>query len=326
MNDFDVRGAAAELSLHAPSVLNTQPWQWRITATGLELHAATERMLPATDPDGRMLTLSCGVVLHHARVALAAAGRTVDVERMPPPADYQLMARLTLTGVQPADPFSSVLATAITHRRTDRRAFNARPVDEALLCRLRAAAQAQGVHAHLARRDQMPLLAIATGQAAVVEHDDRRLQRELHQWTHRPPSAGDGVPAATAVRTAPRRVPIRQHVPDTAAGLVAGEGFDLGASWIILYGPTDEPAAWLRAGEALSALLLTATAAGLATAPLSQAVEQPGPRALLRRLLPDGGHPFVVVRLGHVADPTPLPAAPRRNPATVIERDVRTQS
>jgi hypothetical protein len=63
---------AVEQALRAPSVHNTQPRRWRITPSGIELHADGDRHLAATDPDRRDLVLSCGAALHHLQVALAA--------------------------------------------------------------------------------------------------------------------------------------------------------------------------------------------------------------------------------------------------------------
>jgi nitroreductase len=317
----DVLEAAALRSLRAPSVLNTQPWRWRVTATGLELRADPSRQLTATDPEGQLLVLSCGTALHHARVALAAAGVTARVDRLPDPDDPALLARVVPVGASDPDPRSGRLAAAIDVRRTDRRAFGARPVPAQVLSRLRAAVEAEGTYLHVVRQDQMPLLAISTAKAAAAERDDPAYRAELDTWTHRPASAGDGVPAATAVRPAPRRVPVRDHVPDGTAGLAAGADHDQGAAYVILFGSAQEPADWLRAGEALSALLLEATAAGLSCAPLSDAVEVSWPRRLLRQLVADLGVPYLVVRLGYV-DPQapPLPPAPRRDPAEVIER------
>ncbi|GAA3223599.1 hypothetical protein GCM10017691_10710 [Pseudonocardia petroleophila] len=77
--------AAVERALWAPSVHNTQPWRWRFTASGIELHADPARHLTATDPDGRDLVLSCGAALHHLRVALAAAHLSAHVHRSPHP-------------------------------------------------------------------------------------------------------------------------------------------------------------------------------------------------------------------------------------------------
>jgi hypothetical protein len=70
-------------------------------------------------------------------------------------------------------------------------------------------------------------------------------------------------------------------------------------------------AAWLRAGEALSAGWLAATGLGVSVLPMSAAVEVPATRAALRRLLSGLGEPYLVLRLG-IADPdSSAPGTPR---------------
>ncbi|MEV6495423.1 nitroreductase, partial [Actinoplanes sp. NPDC051633] len=83
---------AARSSLRAPSVFNTQPWKWRIGTDTMELTAELDRHLAATDPDSRLLLLSCGAALHHARTALAAEGWAVTVARMPDPDRPEVLA------------------------------------------------------------------------------------------------------------------------------------------------------------------------------------------------------------------------------------------
>ncbi|MEV4492950.1 nitroreductase family protein [Micromonospora coxensis] len=312
---------AARLSLYAPSVFNTQPWRWRVTPTALELRSDGSRQLATTDPDGRLLTLSCGAVLHHARVALTAGGWTTTVDRLPDPADPGLLARVRATGPGTPDPAAGRLVDAVPRRRTDRRAYGDRPVPAEQLSRLRAAVEAEGAHLHVVRPDQMPMLAVSTARAGDAELADPAYREELHRWTHRPESSGDGVPAATAVRPAPRRVPVRDHAPGEAAGLQAGADFDRGAAYVILFGDRDDAAGWLRGGEALSALLLTATADGLATAPISDTIELAWPRRMMRELLADVGEPYLVVRVGWGPPADDLPAAPRRQADEVIEVD-----
>lgn len=309
---------AARLALHAPSVFNTQPWRWVVGSESMELYADRRRQLAMVDPDGRLLTISCGAALHHAHVALVGAGRTVRIRRLPDARQPDLLARLELAGVAEPDPDAAGLRAVIPHRRTDRRSFGAGPVPPAVLARLRAAVTAQGSDLHLVRPDQMPMLAVTTAQAAAAETADPAYREELHRWTHRPPDSGDGVPAATAVRQVPRRVPVRDFAPGGTAGLEVGAGHDRGAAYVILFGTGDEPADWLRAGEALSALLLAATREGLSAAPLSDAIEQAWPRRLTRQLLAGLGEPYLVVRLGIATDPSPPPAAPRRDPAEII--------
>lgn len=205
--------AAARQSLHAPSVFNTQPWRWQVTGDALELRADADRQLAHTDPDGRLLMLSCGAALHHARVSLTAVGWAVTVERLPDPGDPSLLARVRTTGPADLDVPAGRLVDAIPRRRTDRRAYGDRPVPEAVLARLGDAVEAEGAHLHVVRPDQMPMLAVSTGRAADAELADPAYREELHRWTHRPEGSGDGVPAATAVRPSPRRVPLRDYAP-----------------------------------------------------------------------------------------------------------------
>jgi nitroreductase len=311
--------AAAETALHAPSVFNTQPWRWRIVGDTLELYADPDRQLAATDPDGRLLLLSCGTALHHARTTLAAAGFTSTVDRLPDPAHPDLLARVHLKQSGPADPEAQRMAAAITRRRTDRRAFGDRTVSEQTLTRLRKHVEGEGAYLHVVPHDQVPMLAISTERAAGAERDDPGYREELDRWTNRPPGRGDGVTSSTAVEPALRRVPVRDFAPGGQAGLTAGEGVDLGAAYVIVFGTTDRRADLLRGGEALSALLLLATAEGLATAPLSEAVEVAWSRHLLTTLLSDIGEPYIAVRLGYPLAGEPLPPQARRAAAETIE-------
>ncbi|AGZ42709.1 Acg family FMN-binding oxidoreductase [Actinoplanes friuliensis] len=308
--------AAALAALHAPSVYNTQPWRWRISGDTMTLHADHRRELAVADPDGRLLLLSCGAALQHARTALAAAGWQAAVERMPEPG---VLARLTFTGEKPADPRAQRLAAAIVVRHTDRRAYAARPVPEPLLDGLRRIVEAEGAYLHVVRRDQVPLLAVAAEAAGNTELADPAYREELRQWTSRPAAAGDGVPATTAVRQELRRVPVRDFAPDGDAGLSAGDGHDTGSAYVVVFGSGDRPLNLLCGGEAMSALLLAATADGLATAPLSDTIEVAWSRQLMRDLLSGVGEPYLAVRLGYPADDAEPGTAPRRAPADVIE-------
>jgi hypothetical protein len=236
---------------------------------------------------------------------------------LPEPTQPDLLARLEIGGHQEPDQQARRLRGAIPRRRTDRRGFAATPLPDAALTRLREAAKAEGCDLHVVRPDQMPALATAATEAAAAELTDPAYRAQLTQWTNRPPGSGDGVPAGTAAPHGPRQVPLRDFTPDTHAGHQVGQGDDDGASYAILFGADDNPLAWLRAGEALSAVLLTAVLDGIGSSPMSDVLERNGPRQLVSRLLPDG-HPYLVLRLGlPVADDAP-PLAPRRRADKVV--------
>jgi hypothetical protein len=313
--------AAARASLRAPSVFNTQPWKWRISGAAMTLEVDPERRLPATDPDGRLLLISCGAALHHARVALAAAGWDAEVQLVPDKTRPDVLARIRLGDARPPDQQSVMMAEAIPRRRTDRRAFGDRPISEEWLTALRRAVEAEGAYLHVVAHDDVPLLALSTERAAEAASLDPAYRAELTRWTTRPAWTGDGVPPSTAVEAALRRVPVREFAPHGSGVLPVGDGLDEGAEYVVIYGNGDEPVDLLRGGEALSALLLLATAYRLSTAPLSEAVEAAWPRHLLHGLLSGIGEPYIAVRLGYLPDGASLPATPRRAPTDTIVFD-----
>ena len=308
---------AARLAQRAPSVFNTQPWRWRVGRNNLELLRDSEGALAVTDPAGRQLLLSCGAALHHARLGLTAAGRRITVTRFTDPAEPDLLARIDVGGRAVPDAQVRRLRGAIPRRRTDRRPFGATALPQAVLDRLREAAQAEQTGLHLLRPGQIPTLAAAATKAAAIELADPAYRRALDEWTHRPPGSGDGVPAGTAVPAGPRPVPVRDFTPGGTPGLPAGPGDDTGAAYAILHGSGDDRVDWLRAGEALSAVLLTSVVEGLAAAPMSDVLEVEESRRLVQSLLP-AGRPYLVLRVGVPVAAEAPPPTPRRRPDTVI--------
>jgi hypothetical protein len=91
--------------------------------------------------------------------------------------------------------------------------------------------------------------------------------------------------------------------------------------WAAAVGRSDEPVSWLCAGEALSAGWLVAIGRGLTVLPFSAPIEVTGTRELLRDMVADLGHPYLVIRLGIVGpaagDP---PRTPRLSAEQILER------
>jgi nitroreductase len=310
--EYETLTAAAQTALQAPSIFNTQPWLWRVDANALNLYADDDRRLTTSDPGGRFMILSCGLALHHARVALAAAGWRIDIQRLPQRDEPDLLARIRLVEPAMASVEDAALYRAIAVRRTDRRPFADRPVSDVEVRNLVAAAAREGVRLHDVRLNQMAMLAIAVAASQAEQARDPAYRNELLRWTNRPQWSHDGVPQATGVAHAARRVPVRDFVTPPNEGLPVAPGGDRGARYLIVNGHGDERLDWLRAGEAASAVLLTAVSHGLAVAPISDVIEVEHPRALVRGLLPRGGQPYLIVRCGYADETEPLEPVPRR--------------
>jgi hypothetical protein len=313
---------ATERALRAPSVHNSQPWQWRISNGVVELHADPNRHLVGTDPDRRDLVISCGAALHHLRVALADVGVPTTTERLPDPEDGTLLA--VVRSVGPVDAQDAALAAAIEERRSDRRAFRDEPVQLAQLNLLAEHAAAQGVGLIPVLSDgALARLATVLGEAATRERTVPGYAAELAIWSSRHAGGHDGIPTGsrTGRHVGPESAALR-HFPEGQLSqaphpLTAGPD---GATLMVLTTPGDSPVDWLRAGEATSAALLVATRNGLATTVLSQAAEV----AHTRRQLADTvlrvpEHAQLILRVGWAPDgAAALPETPRRPLRSVL--------
>jgi nitroreductase len=310
-----LRGAIA-LATRAPSVHNTQPWRWLLGDSSVHLMADRTRQLPATDPEGRDLAISCGAALHHLRVALSALGWGPEIHRVPNPADPDHLAALEPYPHTPSEEDIG-LAAAIPSRRTDRRHFSSWPVPTGHLdLMMRRASRAGGLLVPITDAAFRHHLVRAISEAGGRQEVNPDYTSEIAAWTGRSRLTDDGVLAAstpkhagyhgdTRMRTFPHGTLIESAVDDYE---------DDAAELLVLATPDDDLKSWLRAGEATSAALLTATDLRLAACPLSQATELADTRADIRRLvLDDAAIPHLILRVGwaHTAA-KPLPRSPRR--------------
>ena len=60
-----LRRAAVRATL-APSIHNTQPWRFVLSADALEIHADPARQLRVLYPRGRQMTISCGCAVQRS--------------------------------------------------------------------------------------------------------------------------------------------------------------------------------------------------------------------------------------------------------------------
>lgn len=140
--DRDAVEAVVALASSAPSLHNTQPWQWRLQQGVLDLRADRSRQLRVADPDGHSLHVSCGAAAELTQLALAAQGWAVDASLLSDPADPDLLARFHPTSRGEPNAEAAQRSEAASRRRSERRVFGPRPVSPQEIERLRDAAPA----------------------------------------------------------------------------------------------------------------------------------------------------------------------------------------
>ncbi|WP_432844997.1 Acg family FMN-binding oxidoreductase [Amycolatopsis sp. CA-161197] len=312
-DDFTVKTAVA-MAVRAPSVHNSQPWRWAVGSQSLHLYADPSRQLTETDPDGRDLLISCGAALHHARVGFAALGWQAEVRRLPNPDEPDHLAAIELHRHEPSMD-EVALAAAIPRRRTDRRRHSSWEVPRGHLEALAVAAGDEGVVLRIAKDAERYYLAVAIQDASKEHLADPAYRAELAAWSGRH-AAPDGVPSRNTPlpdRT-PGAIPSRRFADPELSEAVGAAGEDDETVLLVLSTASDDRLSRLRAGEATSAVLLTATSLGLASCPLTEPLEIRDVRRTVEEKVSGGTVPQMVLRIGWApVNADPLPATPRRD-------------
>jgi nitroreductase len=304
-----------EAATAAPSVHNSQPWQFEVGERSIDLYADVGRQLTFADAGGRSLLISCGAALFNLRVAADHLGFHPRVRLMPTPTDLTHVARLEVDHRHDRPGLMSDLYPAIWVRRTNRYPFWERRVPRGLLSRMQEAVTLENailrVYDDQAEVDRIVGL---LHDAERQERTDEQKSAERREWIGRT-APGEGVPRQSlGPRPKDRGTPFRDlDAGDLREREVAA--FEKAPSIAILSTVQDKPVDWIRAGQALERALLVATNEGVSASFMNQPVEMPDMRWLVRSPVSGSGQTQMILRLGYGI---PVPATPRRPVAEVL--------
>lgn len=298
----------------APSIHNTQPWRFGLdpASRSIEVRADRRRRLPMADPHLRAQHLSVGAAVLNLRVAAARLGWEPHVRLLPAADDPDLLATVRLAGpATDARPALAELYEAVERRHTSRMPFTGRPVPDPIVTEMIGAARAEGAHLDVpdivGTRRLLRLTQAAEARNAV--HQDRAAEERT--WITPPGTdASYGIPlTALGPRDASGRMPVRDFTGGLPAPRLPALRFERHAQVALLWTSYDRHEDWLRAGQALEHVLLTATRYGVRTSMLHQAMEWGD----LRAAMAGARHrccPQLLIRFGYGPDGGRTPRAP----------------
>lgn len=317
MADTELIEDAVRSACRAPSLHNSQPWQWVAGGGQLDLFLDPSRAM-VTDRSGREAVISCGAALDHLRVAFAAAGWRARISRFPDPKDPNHLASIDVTPAENVTDDEKRRASAIWARRTDRLPFIAPMNWEAFEPSLRGVIDNDAVHLDVMADDVRDRLAQVSWVAESVRLYDTAYQEELRWWTA-PFEAAEGIPYDALVSPAEReRVDVGRTFPmphnlERRTDIPADE-----ATILMLSTDDDTRLGALLSGEALSAVLLECTMANLATCPVTHVTELKVTRDMIADLMEEGRRPQVLVRVGVAPAAAEPPRPTPRRPLTEV--------
>jgi len=313
---------AVRYAILAPSSHNTQPWRFVIIGSELLVCADRTRSLPNIDPFDRELIISCGAALFNLRVTLAYFNVPVEITTFPHSVEPDVVARITFPASGPMLKDLTDLFDAITKRATNRGPFIEEEVPDAVIERLRSAAEWEGVDIGFAwTMNERERVAALIAQADRRQFDDPRFRRELASWIHTSRS-NDGMPASsqgfdTLIDVATPIAAMAIRTFDLGNGVAAAHKQLARGSPLLVALSTamDNNEAWLAAGQALQRMLLVATMANYATSYLNQPIEVSELRASLAAEMRTAPYPQLLLRVGRGST---VPHSPRRPIADVL--------
>ena len=311
---------ALQVACRAPSLHNTQPWRWVLTDRHLELFADPSRHAHSADGSGRQAMISCGAVLHHFRVAMAAAGWHTSVHRFPDPDDPLHLATVEFSPSPSVSEDQKRHADAIMARRTDRLPLAEPPDVEQLLSSLTVEDHGGAVRFDIVADDLRSALAEASSLTDTARLFDSDYHDELNWWTEQF-VADDGIPISALI-SAPEsdRVDIGRSFPVSSQPERRGDIGEDRSRILVVSSADDSRESVLRCGEALSAALLEATLAGFATCTLTHITELPSGRKVIAALIDADAIPQALIRIGLApALEAAPPPTPRRHVNDVLE-------
>jgi nitroreductase len=295
-----------EAAVRAPSVHNTQPWWFSHDELQISVHADTERRLRVADPQGREMMISCGAAVFNIRAALRHLGLVPEVKILPDPELRNLVARVTWGKHVAVAEYEQQLFTEIARRHTHRGGFDPRPVPASLLNAMcqEAAREHALMRVFTEDDERQALAAVVEAGDYALRHDKDRAAEQAH-WAPAPGYARlDGVPA-TAYPAEPERIephfPTRDFARGRGWGLpphADGPARQSAGAVALLATSDDDPASWVRAGQALQRVLLLASSCGVVAALHSQPLEVPLLREFTRGQFSSGAYPQMVLRFG----------------------------
>jgi nitroreductase len=300
----------------APSMHNTQPWRFRVGRDShtIELRADPARTLRYGDPDGRAVHIACGAALFNLRLAAAVAGRQPVVTLLPDPGQPLLLATVRLSGPCRAQPAERELHAAIARRHTNRNPFSSRPVPPGVLAELAEAAKLEGAILHVLDYNETVRVLRLARDAERDQLADPAYREELARWAGGA-RGRDGIPdSALGPRSVDGRAPVRDFRPAQPAPR-SYAWFEQTPQLAVLSVRSGGQADWLRAGQALQRVLLTATGRGISASPHTLPLET-ADTWLVRDPRSGSEQPQMILRIGYG---TAVPGAPRRPVSEVLD-------
>jgi hypothetical protein len=191
-NDFPHEGSTHDqlqfllrYAVLAQSFYNTQPWEFTIEDSQINVYANQSRWLKTSDPDQRELYLSVGCALENLLIAAEHFHLGHQISRFPEPHNNTWVARVNITTIDQSSALRSpALFSTITKRHTHHHRFDSRPLNSQHLMTIKKFLTEEDIWLQTSEDTKIrDKIAQYAAHANTILFSDKQFLKELNDWT-----------------------------------------------------------------------------------------------------------------------------------------------
>jgi len=310
----------------AQSFYNTQPWEFSIEDSQINVYSNESRWLKTADPEQRELYLSVGCALENLLIAAEHFRLGHQISRFPEPNNNTWVARVIITTISQSSALRSpALFGAITRRHTHHHLFDSSPLQKQHLQTIKKFLTEEDVWLEVSDdRNVLGKIAKYAEHANTILFSDGKFFKEIDQWVSK------GVLGQPWLKSHPMESESVSKNIETKSTKTVKKQKDSEQSMLkrlnrqeqeilitaptvaALSSPFDNHMMHVITGQIFEKLCLEAALLGIRCLPLNQLIEVPESRASVRELFPTlKGKPLVVFAMGYGEEETEREWTPR---------------
>lgn len=284
----------------APSVHNTQPWQFSVRGNQLTIAPDLSYPLPIADPYGHGLYIALGACAENFRIAAEAYGFTVTSQIL----DSSVLLALSAEPSQQPDESN---LQALKDRHSNKVVYDKASISEETIHSLQNITT-DGAQLRLLTSEQdMQFIADMHMQAAKKVVKEQNFVKELLQWLRtNTTKAGDGMPGFVAgnsnLKTRIGLFLFNKKPQIFAKAVLKDKELMSSSSAVALFSALENTSAsWLKTGMLIEKVWIAATKQKLVCHPLSPAVHDADTLSNMVQQFNLQGTPVFLMRIGYSA-------------------------
>ncbi len=305
----------------APSTHNTQPWKFSIQGDILKVFADFSKKIPIADPTGRDMYISIGALIKNIELSSKEYGVKASIELIDKSKNDELVAEIRFSNLNNAkNSEKSMVINGIIKRQNYRGFFEDLP-DKANFNEIlnSVISRRSIVGATVAdKKDVIEELAQLTVKGLKKAYATKEFRKEIGSLiNHNLSRKKYGLHGYSLRMNTPQSLIVPKIVKrkdiGTKLGALNYKSFVTSPVVIVLTSQNDDRKSWLAIGQVMEEFMVRASAADMATSIYTAAIEMPGMRGEVSKVLKlnKNNKPQILFCVGYPS--APLPYSVRKN-------------